>query len=147
MFKMIEIVGSSDTGFSEAVKEAVKQVISSGEKVHFFEVIEQRGAVRQGKFKEFQVKLKVAVEAGTPAASAANTKENFCPTCGQTAGEHGHMCVPVHKNDEKCDWCGALIPDARHVCDKKVKELAYVCNSCGRTAVKADNLCSPKKIK
>ena len=62
MFKMLEVVGSSKEGYSEAAKEAVDQIIASGEKVHFFEVVEQRGAVRDGKLKEFQVKLKVAVE-------------------------------------------------------------------------------------
>lgn len=147
MFKMMEIIGSSQAGFSEAVKDAVLQLLSSGEKVHFFEVVEQRGAVRQGNFKEFQVKLKVAVETTDKTAAVTADKKNFCPTCEQPSGENGHMCVPVHKSDEKCDWCGSLIPDIRHVCDKKVKDLSYVCNSCGRTAVKADNLCSPKKIK
>jgi flavin-binding protein dodecin len=62
MFRMVEVIGSSDRGFSEAVRLAVEGVIQSGEKAHFFEVIEQRGAVRDGKLKEFQVKVKVAVE-------------------------------------------------------------------------------------
>lgn len=62
MLKMIEIIESSSEGFSEAVKNAVQKLIESGEKVHFFEVIEQRGAVRESKFKEYQVKIKVAVE-------------------------------------------------------------------------------------
>lgn len=62
MLKMIEVVGRSQMGFSEAVKEAVKKVITSGEKVHFFQVLEQRGAVHEGKFKEFQVIIKIAVE-------------------------------------------------------------------------------------
>lgn len=63
MFKMLEVVESSPEGFSEAAKTAVEKVIKSGEKVHFFEIVEQRGAVREGQFKEFQVKLKIAVEA------------------------------------------------------------------------------------
>ena len=83
MFKMLEIVGSSEIGFSEAVKEAIEQVIKSGEKVHFFEVIEQRGAVRQGKFKEFQVKLKVAIEIGKAKVNekqiSKEKTENICP--------------------------------------------------------------------
>ena len=62
MLRMIEVIGSSEAGYSEAVRTAVQQLIDSGKKVHFFEVIEQRGAVRDGKFKEFQVKVKVAVE-------------------------------------------------------------------------------------
>jgi len=70
-----------------------------------------------------------------------------CPTCKSQAGKQGHLCVPVAKKDEKCSWCGALIPNERHLCEKKVKELAYICNSCGRTAVNAEYLCQPKKIK
>ncbi|UCC95917.1 MAG: dodecin domain-containing protein [Candidatus Omnitrophota bacterium] len=62
MLKMLEIIGSSPDGYSEAVKKAVEEVIHGGKKVHFFEVIEQRGAVREGKIKEYQVKLKIAVE-------------------------------------------------------------------------------------
>ena len=149
MFKMIEIVGSSEKGFSEAVKEAVEQVLASGEKVHFFEVIEQRGAVRAGKFKEFQVKLKVAVEVKQEKEKEKEEKKekkDYCLTCHQPVGEHGHMCVPLSREDQTCDWCGALIPDERHLCSDKIKELAYICNSCGRTAVKAEHLCNPVKI-
>jgi len=62
MLKMIDVVGISPIGFSEAVKDGVEQVLQSGEKVHFFQVLEQRGAVRDGKLKEFQVVLRVAVD-------------------------------------------------------------------------------------
>ena len=62
MLKMIDVVGISPLGFSEAVKEGVEQVLQTGEKVHFFQVLEQRGAVRDGKLKEYQVVLRVAVE-------------------------------------------------------------------------------------
>ncbi len=62
MLKMIEVIGVSEKGYSEAVRAAIEQLLSAGEKIHFFEVIEQRGSVRDGRLKEFQVKLKVAVE-------------------------------------------------------------------------------------
>jgi dodecin len=146
MFKMLEVVGTSPASFSEAVKEAVNQVVKSGEKVHFFEVVEQRGAVRDGKFKEFQVKIKVAVELPAQTEAKKDKSDGFCPTCHQMVGKKGHLCVPVTKKDHKCEWCGALIPDERHLCDDKIKELAYICNTCGRTAVSAEYLCSPKKI-
>ncbi|MEE8360106.1 MAG: hypothetical protein V3S04_04195 [Candidatus Omnitrophota bacterium] len=73
-------------------------------------------------------------------------KEHVCSTCNKPT-EDGHLCVPTEKKDEKCDWCGALIPNPRHLCSDKVKELSYICNSCGRTAVKAEHLCDPQKIK
>jgi flavin-binding protein dodecin len=62
MLKMKEVVGASPTGYSEAVRSAIERLLENGEKVHFFQVIELRGAVRDGKFKEFQVVIKVAVE-------------------------------------------------------------------------------------
>ena len=62
MFKMIDVVGISPLGFSEAVKDGVERVLKSGEKVHFFQVLEQRGAVRDGQLKEYQVIIRVAVE-------------------------------------------------------------------------------------
>lgn len=73
--------------------------------------------------------------------------DHACPTCMQSAGEHGHLCVPVNEKDETCDWCGSLIPSQRHLCNGKVREISFVCNSCGRTAVSADLLCKPEKIK
>ena len=65
MFKMVEVVESSEFGYSEAVRTAIDKLLDAGEEVHFFQVVEQRGAVRNGKFSEFQVVLKVAVK--TPA--------------------------------------------------------------------------------
>lgn len=64
MLKMIEVVGTSPHGFSEAVREAMDRLLADGENVHFFQVVEQRGSVREGRLKEFQVVLKAAVEAG-----------------------------------------------------------------------------------
>ena len=69
-----------------------------------------------------------------------------CPTCKSQTNEQGHLCTPVYREDTKCDWCGSLIPDQRHICDKKLKDLSYVCNSCGRIAVKPEHLCDPKKV-
>jgi hypothetical protein len=74
-------------------------------------------------------------------------KTRTCPTCKGAVSQAGHLCVPVASKDEKCDWCGALIPNQRHLCNDKVKALSYICNSCGRTAVSPDHLCQPQKIK
>ncbi|MCD6460591.1 hypothetical protein J7L67_08000 [bacterium] len=74
-------------------------------------------------------------------------EDKKCPTCNGTVGEKGHLCTPVNQDGEKCGWCGSLIPNERHLCSDKIKELAYICNSCGRTAVSPDYLCKPEKIK
>lgn len=62
MLRMLEVVGRSPSGYSEATRAAIETLIENGEKIHFFEVIAQRGAVRDSIFREFQVILKVAVE-------------------------------------------------------------------------------------
>ncbi len=62
MYEIMEIVSTSDESFSDAVKCGVEKIASSGKTVHWFEVIEQRGAVKDGKLKEFQVKLNVATK-------------------------------------------------------------------------------------
>jgi flavin-binding protein dodecin len=62
MLNMIEIVGTSPESFSEAVQAALAGIAKSGQKAHFFEVLEQRGAVREGRIAEFQVIVRVAIE-------------------------------------------------------------------------------------
>jgi len=61
MMKMIEVIGTSPNSYYEAVRKAVEGVAASGEKVHFFKVVEHRGAYHGGKI-EFQAVVKVAVE-------------------------------------------------------------------------------------
>ena len=62
MLKMIEVVGVSAEGFSEAATKAIETLIAQGENIHFFQVVEQRGSVREAKLKEFQVVIKVAID-------------------------------------------------------------------------------------
>jgi dodecin len=62
VLKMIEVVGTSAEGFSEAATKAIETLIAQGEKIHFFQVVEQRGSVREGRLKEFQAIIKVAIE-------------------------------------------------------------------------------------
>ena len=61
MILMMEVVGISNAGYSEAVNSAVKKLTDGGHKVYWFEIVEQRGAVKDGDI-EYQVKVKVAVE-------------------------------------------------------------------------------------
>lgn len=61
MIHMMEVVGISNISFSDAVKNAVKKLVDGGNKMYWFEIVEQRGAVK-GNDIEFQVKVKIAVE-------------------------------------------------------------------------------------
>ncbi|MEQ8187084.1 MAG: dodecin domain-containing protein [Candidatus Eremiobacterota bacterium] len=58
MIKMMECVGNSHQSFEEAVKETVEKLIESGEKIHWFEIKEEKEA----EPAEFQVKIKAGVE-------------------------------------------------------------------------------------
>lgn len=62
MIKMLEVVGTSPESYADATTKAVEALAAAGEKMHWFEVIEMRGAIKDGKIKEFQVKLKIGVE-------------------------------------------------------------------------------------
>jgi len=62
MLQMLEVVGTSPVGFSEAVQSGVAEITRAGPAAHFFQVVEQRGSIRDGRIGEDQVVLKVAVE-------------------------------------------------------------------------------------
>lgn len=57
-FEVIERVGISTEGISEAVKEVVLEA-NSEKKVGWFEVVEQRGRVNSEGKVEFQVKVRI----------------------------------------------------------------------------------------
>ena len=59
MYSIREIVGISEESYSLAVQNAVSQATKAGLIVHFFEVIQHRGAVKDGKISEFQAVVKV----------------------------------------------------------------------------------------
>lgn len=59
VYKMTEIVGTSSKSFSDAVQEAVKRASKTLRNVSWFEVVEQRGAVRDGQVSEFQATVKI----------------------------------------------------------------------------------------
>jgi flavin-binding protein dodecin len=58
-YKIIELVGTSPQSFAEAVKAAVEEASKTVRHMDWFEVIEQRGRIQDGKVKEFQVCVKV----------------------------------------------------------------------------------------
>jgi dodecin len=58
-YKKIEIVGTSTVGFSEAVQSALAEASQTVRNMSWFEVIEQRGMIKDDKVAEYQVILKV----------------------------------------------------------------------------------------
>ena len=57
-FEVIERVGISTEGVTEAIKEVVQEA-NNEKKVGWFEVIEQRGRVTSEGKVEFQVKVRI----------------------------------------------------------------------------------------
>lgn len=56
-----EYSGVSSKSYSDAVQKVVDELVASGKKVLWFEVVEHRGAVRDGNV-EFQVVVKVGLK-------------------------------------------------------------------------------------
>ena len=59
-YKLIELVGTSTESFEDAVNNAVKEAAKSLKNLCWFEVVEKRGHIADGKVSEYQVKVKVA---------------------------------------------------------------------------------------
>jgi flavin-binding protein dodecin len=58
-YKLTEIVGTSPTSFAEAVREGVKRASKTIRHIGWFEVVEERGLVKEGNVAEFQVTMKI----------------------------------------------------------------------------------------
>ena len=58
-YKLIELVGTSETSYEEAIRNAVAKAGSSLSDLAWFEVIELRGGILKEGL-EFQAKVKVA---------------------------------------------------------------------------------------
>lgn len=58
-YKMTEIVGTSSTSFTDAVKEGVKRASKTLRHLGWFQVTEQRGLIKDGEVAEFQVTIKI----------------------------------------------------------------------------------------
>ena len=59
VYKVIEIVGSSTRGSDAAIENAVSKAAQSLHNLDWFEVLETRGHIVNGKIAHYQVKLKI----------------------------------------------------------------------------------------
>ena len=59
VFKSIELVGSSDDGFDDAVRVAVKRAAQSMRNLRWLEVTDQRAYIQGGDVQSFQVTVRV----------------------------------------------------------------------------------------
>lgn len=59
VYKKVEIVGSSKTSIEDAIQTAVTKASESLKNLDWFEVVETRGHISNGKVGHYQVVLKV----------------------------------------------------------------------------------------
>ncbi len=59
VYKFVELVGSSTVGTDEAIRNAIETAAKTLRHIEWFEVIDTRGHVADGKVAHFQVTLKV----------------------------------------------------------------------------------------
>ena len=58
-YKKIEVVGVSETSMTEAVEHAIEKAAKTMRKLAWFEVVEQRGRIEDGKVAEYQATVKI----------------------------------------------------------------------------------------
>ncbi len=58
IYKMLELTGSSPNSIEDAVKGAIEKASQSVRNIHWFEVVETRGHVAEGKVAHWQVTIK-----------------------------------------------------------------------------------------
>ncbi len=58
-YKLIEIVGVSDQGVSQAIRNGVARAARTLRGLDWFEVTEVRGVIKDGAVAAFQVKMKI----------------------------------------------------------------------------------------
>jgi flavin-binding protein dodecin len=59
VYKMLELTGTSTTSIEEAVQAAVAEAAKTVRHMLWFQVVETRGAIKDGKASEWQVTLKI----------------------------------------------------------------------------------------
>jgi flavin-binding protein dodecin len=58
-YKLIDLVGVSDTSVEEAIHHAITRAAQTLKGLNWFEVTQVRGLIREGKVSQFQVSLKL----------------------------------------------------------------------------------------
>lgn len=59
VYKLLELTGSSPAGIEQAVQNAIAKANNTVRNMHWFEVVETRGHIVDGKVGHYQVTLKV----------------------------------------------------------------------------------------
>ena len=58
-YKIIELVGTSEKSYEDALQNAIGKASQSLKALSWFEVVQMRGAINDGKITEYQIVVKV----------------------------------------------------------------------------------------
>ena len=59
VYKILELVGSSENSIEDAIKNAVSRAAKSVREMKWFEVVQTRGHIENGTVRHYQVTLRV----------------------------------------------------------------------------------------
>ena len=59
VYKIVELVGTSEDGVGEAVENALQRASQTIRNIRWFETLQIRGSVENGRVKQFQVTVKI----------------------------------------------------------------------------------------
>ena len=65
-YKLVTVVGTSANSYEQALERAIQDASGSLRNLSWFEVKEQRGAIKDGKVSEYQIKVDVGFRVETP---------------------------------------------------------------------------------
>ena len=66
IYKIVEVVGSSETGIEDAVEKAITRAAATIRDIRWFEVKETRGHVENGRVAHYQVTLRIGFHLAEP---------------------------------------------------------------------------------
>ena len=58
-YKIIELVGTSTDGYESAIQNAIDEASKTLKALAWFEVVQMRGGIKEGKISEYQAIIKV----------------------------------------------------------------------------------------
>jgi flavin-binding protein dodecin len=59
IYKIVQLAGSSETSIEEAIQSAITRAAQTLKHLRWFEVLETRGHIEDGRVRHYQVTLKV----------------------------------------------------------------------------------------
>jgi flavin-binding protein dodecin len=68
VYKMLELTGTSTVSMEDAVHTAVARAARTIRHMHWFQVSETRGAIKDGKVSQWQVTIKIGFGLDEPGA-------------------------------------------------------------------------------